>query len=161
MHHKIIQTLFDESPRTEESLMQIQRGEAFMFLEALVESPENWGNSGMAKSECSSREHIGGWGLCSWIIAPIGTNVKIKSLSSNDFGNIIPGGYNLGANTEQSKSRPFVNFKEYILENTSFYVHSIKNIYFLWSKLEQDRLPSGFKLMHCHQISLQKISKII
>lgn len=53
-------TFFDYSPRTEESLVQSQVGEVLMFLEVLIQSPDDWRDGSVAEPECSSCEHIGG-----------------------------------------------------------------------------------------------------
>lgn len=58
--HKSVLTFFDYSPWTEESVVQSQVGEVLMFLEALIQSPEDRRDGSMAKPECSGGKNIGG-----------------------------------------------------------------------------------------------------
>lgn len=75
--------------------MQSQVGEVLMFLEALIQSPEDWRDSSVAEPECSSGKNIGGCGVRSWIISPIGSNIIFKRVRANNFWNIISHGYDL------------------------------------------------------------------
>lgn len=93
--HKIVLTFFDYSPWTKESVLQSQAGEVLMFLEALIQSPEDWRDGSVAKPECSGGKHIGGRGVRSCIISSIGSNVMFKRFWADNLWNIISHGYDL------------------------------------------------------------------
>lgn len=53
-------TFFDNPPRTEQSVVQSQVGEALVFLEALVQPPEDRRDGSVAEPERGGGEDVGG-----------------------------------------------------------------------------------------------------
>lgn len=52
-------TFFDESPWSEQGVVQFQAGEELVFLEALVQPPDDGGDGSVAEPERSGGKHIG------------------------------------------------------------------------------------------------------
>ena len=76
--HKSVLTFFDYSPWTEGRVVQSQVGEVLVFLEALVQSPEDRGDGSVAEPERRGGKHVGGRWVRSGIVSPIGSNVTSK-----------------------------------------------------------------------------------
>lgn len=83
-------TFLEESPGTEERVLQWQPGQVGVLLEAGVQPPHQWVDCGMAEAEGSRGEHVGHGGVHGGIVALVGTHVLPDSLGAQDSGDVIP-----------------------------------------------------------------------
>lgn len=88
-------TFSDDPPRAEEGAVQAQVREALVLLEALVESPEDWRDGGVAEPEGGGGEDVGGRRVRRAVVSPVGTDVTFKGLGAEDFRDVISHGDDL------------------------------------------------------------------
>lgn len=88
-------TFSDDPPRAEEAAVQAQVWEAFVLLEAMVKSSQDWRHVGVAEPEGGGGEDVG----CRWIhrrvVSPVGPDVTFKGLRAKDFRDVISHGDDL------------------------------------------------------------------
>lgn len=88
-------TFSNESPGAEECLLEVQGGEALVFLEALVESPEPRWDGHVTKAKRSRGEHVWHRRIHGVVIARVWTDILVKHFLSHDLRNVVPHGYDL------------------------------------------------------------------
>lgn len=89
-------TFFDESPRSEQGVVQLQAGEALVLLKALVQPPDGGGDGGVAEPERGGGKHVGHRRVQQRIVASVRPDMILERRRANDLWNIISHGYNLG-----------------------------------------------------------------
>lgn len=98
-------TFSDDPPRAEEAAVQAQVREALVLLEALVESPEDGRDCGVAEPEGGGGKDVGGRRVRRRVVAPVGPNVTFKGLWAQNFGDVISHGDDLQDRERGGKSQ--------------------------------------------------------
>lgn len=88
-------TFLEQPPGAEEGILQPQRGEHGVLLEAGVQPPHQRVHRGMAEAERGRGEHVGRGGVHGGVIACVGAHVLLEGLGAQDFGHVVPHGNNL------------------------------------------------------------------